>query len=232
MERSDSRKRSRFARDNEDETTTSQQHSVMTDIIEPRLFSLQFPAEFELEFAATIFDLGLKHASPKILMPLMPQDAALNTEHIKSHLQKYRIHKQRSKEEFQAFYEKYIKEHFHLWEARNCWEQVLPSVNPSSVVGLQNVQLSSLSPSSSSSNIKSTKEDIKNLGISNTTNDSGRQEQLQKKMRQMVEMEEILAQSSEFLQRWKEIGSQLFQQSLEAQHDVAAAISCLEPISK
>ncbi|CAN0103586.1 unnamed protein product, partial [Laminaria digitata] len=49
-------------------------------------------------FAAAIFELGLKHSSPKVLMKLMPPKAErLTTEHIKSRLQKYRLHAHRSK---------------------------------------------------------------------------------------------------------------------------------------
>jgi hypothetical protein len=43
----------------------------------------------------------------------MPEFDSLNTEHIKSHLQKYRI---RSKEEFQEFYHKNIKTQYQAFE--------------------------------------------------------------------------------------------------------------------
>jgi hypothetical protein len=39
----------------------------------------------------------------------------INTEHIKSHLQKYRIHKERSKNEFLLFYEEYMRDAFEEW---------------------------------------------------------------------------------------------------------------------
>lgn len=45
----------------------------------------------------------------------MPEYMNLNTEHIKSHLQKYRI---RSKEEFHEFYEKYIRPEYEEFEVK------------------------------------------------------------------------------------------------------------------
>lgn len=126
------------------------QESAPTSTIDDRLFDLYFPKHIESRFAAAIFELGLKHSSPKIIMvrfntdssfryvlvfvfstflhfsfalqPLMPEDTNLSTEHIKSHLQKYRIHKQRSKEEFLAFYNEHIKDSFQEWEATKGWK--------------------------------------------------------------------------------------------------------------
>ena len=48
-------------------------------------------------------------------MPLMPHDSSLNTEHVKSHLQKYRIHRQRSRDEFHDFYQDFIKDDYYKW---------------------------------------------------------------------------------------------------------------------
>lgn len=78
-------------------------------------YGVAFSPEEEAALFSTIFELGLKHSSPKVLIPLMPTNAGLNTEHLKSHLQKYRIHHQRSSEEFSSFYEIYIKKQFADW---------------------------------------------------------------------------------------------------------------------
>ncbi|GLE03277.1 hypothetical protein PINS_up012167 [Pythium insidiosum] len=67
-----------------------------------------WPDELHRLFVAAIFDLGLKNASPKALLPFMQPTAAhagLTTEHLKSHLQKYRLHYDKSRAEFLAFYE-------------------------------------------------------------------------------------------------------------------------------
>lgn len=63
-------------------------------------------------FVAAIFDLGLKNASPKTLLPLMKAsspESELTTEHLKSHLQKYRINYQRAQNEFKELYEKQVR---------------------------------------------------------------------------------------------------------------------------
>ncbi|KUF81809.1 Two-component response regulator ARR1 [Phytophthora nicotianae] len=68
--------------------------------------------DLHLRFVAAIFDLGLKNASPKTLLPLMNKsdpDSGLTTEHLKSHLQKYRINYERSREEFQRLCDREVK---------------------------------------------------------------------------------------------------------------------------
>lgn len=114
---SSSRKRSRRAASEEPAPSSSCEGT------DPRLFDLQFPKEHEARLFAAIFELGLKHSSPKLLMPLMPADAQLSTEHLKSHLQKYRIHKQRSKDEFSAFYDSFLKREFDRFDMERAWEQ-------------------------------------------------------------------------------------------------------------
>eukprot|EP00624_Nannochloropsis_granulata_P006203 evm.model.NODE_45204_length_19404_cov_34.534840.2 len=68
--------------------------------LDEALMNLRFPAQHETDFVGAVFKLGLKCSSPKVLMDLMPITETLTTEHIKSHLQKYRLHGNRSKEEF------------------------------------------------------------------------------------------------------------------------------------
>ena len=61
-----------------------------------------FPVEEEAKLIMEIYKTGLKHCSPKVLLTLMPPDAEhnLNTERIKSHLQKYRNNANKSIENF------------------------------------------------------------------------------------------------------------------------------------
>jgi len=68
--------------------------------LDEALMNLRFPPQHETDFVGAVFKLGLKCSSPKVLMDLMPMTETLTTEHIKSHLQKYRLHGHRSKEEF------------------------------------------------------------------------------------------------------------------------------------
>ncbi|KAG7381078.1 hypothetical protein PHYPSEUDO_006453 [Phytophthora pseudosyringae] len=68
--------------------------------------------DLHLRFVAAIFDLGLKNASPKALLPLMKKsdpDSGLTTEHLKSHLQKYCINYERSHQKFQELCDREVK---------------------------------------------------------------------------------------------------------------------------
>ena len=55
----------------------------------------------------------------------MPKDCGLNNEHIKSHLQKYRIHNERSQQEFLHYWNSDISSSYHEWEKRRGWEDQL-----------------------------------------------------------------------------------------------------------
>jgi len=46
----------------------------------------------------------------------MPEFQGLTTEHIKSHLQKYRVHKARSRDEFREFFQAHLLEPYRAWE--------------------------------------------------------------------------------------------------------------------
>eukprot|EP01041_Mallomonas_annulata_P004024 gene4024-8014_t len=89
---------------------------------------LQFPSELDNEFALAIFELGLKLSSPKTIMKLLPPFEDLTLENIKSHLQKFRVNKERSKDEFIKFYDEYMHEafkEFQLSRKRSSSEYVM-----------------------------------------------------------------------------------------------------------
>ena len=71
----------------------------------------QWPDELHREFVAAVFDVGLKHASPSALLEFLDSSTmasnggAITSERAKSHLQKYRLHRGRSKREFLASYD-------------------------------------------------------------------------------------------------------------------------------
>jgi len=73
--------------------------------------------EIDMEIAIACFELGLKHSSPKVLLGLMPDSATagLTSEHLKSHLQKYRLNSGRSKDEFKTLFRNQIREAFAGW---------------------------------------------------------------------------------------------------------------------
>ncbi|CAH0473200.1 unnamed protein product [Peronospora belbahrii] len=71
-----------------------------------------WPNDLHRLFVAAIFDVGLKNASPKALLALMEAagpNSGLTTEHLKSHLQKYRLHYERSRMEFLEYYDRSAK---------------------------------------------------------------------------------------------------------------------------
>lgn len=87
------------------EWNQSEENAVLMNDSEGKL-----PPEIQKQIASLIFEIGLKESSPKLLLSLMPFHSQLTTEHIKSHLQKYRIHQSRSLEEFLAYYESDIRD--------------------------------------------------------------------------------------------------------------------------
>lgn len=64
-----------------------------------------WPENLHRDFCSAIFDVGLKHASPTQVLEFMPQHPDITSERIKSHLQKYRIHRVKSKQEFMSAYD-------------------------------------------------------------------------------------------------------------------------------
>jgi len=64
-----------------------------------------WPDDLHRDFVSAIFDVGLKHSSPSTILEHMPAHEEITTERIKSHLQKYRMHRVKSKKEFISSYE-------------------------------------------------------------------------------------------------------------------------------
>ncbi|CAB9503986.1 expressed unknown protein [Seminavis robusta] len=64
-----------------------------------------WPEELHRDFVSAVFDVGLKHSSPSTILEQMPKHPQITSERIKSHLQKYRVHRTKSKQEFMSSYE-------------------------------------------------------------------------------------------------------------------------------
>jgi SHAQKYF class myb-like DNA-binding protein len=64
-----------------------------------------WPEDLHRDFVSAVFDVGLKHSSPSTILEHMPKHEQITSERIKSHLQKYRLHRAKSKKEFMASYE-------------------------------------------------------------------------------------------------------------------------------
>ncbi|EED95238.1 predicted protein [Thalassiosira pseudonana CCMP1335] len=64
-----------------------------------------WPDELHRDFVSAIFDVGLKHSSPSAILEYMAANPDLTSERVKSHLQKYRLNRQKSKKEFMMSYD-------------------------------------------------------------------------------------------------------------------------------
>ena len=69
-----------------------------------------WPEDLHRDFVSAIFDVGLKHSSPSTILEHMPKHEQITTERIKSHLQKYRMHRVKSKKEFISSYDASLRE--------------------------------------------------------------------------------------------------------------------------
>lgn len=65
---SNARKRLRRSKDSTDSMDNIEQFVPTSAAVDDKLFDVYFPKHLESTFAAAIFELGLKHSSPKILM--------------------------------------------------------------------------------------------------------------------------------------------------------------------
>ncbi|KAL7534499.1 hypothetical protein ACHAXR_007624, partial [Thalassiosira sp. AJA248-18] len=64
-----------------------------------------WPDELHRDFVSAIFDVGLKHSSPSAIMEFMRPNPDVTSERVKSHLQKYRNSKEKSRKEFMTSYD-------------------------------------------------------------------------------------------------------------------------------
>jgi SHAQKYF class myb-like DNA-binding protein len=73
-----------------------------------------WPDQKHREFVSAVFDVGLKSSTPSLILAAMRSAETftpeMTTERIKSHLQKFRVHRVKSREEFLRSYEACKKE--------------------------------------------------------------------------------------------------------------------------
>jgi SHAQKYF class myb-like DNA-binding protein len=66
-------------------------------------------ADQHREFISAVYEAGLRHSSPGVILHNMQsKDRSMTSERVKSHLQKYRSHRQRNKEEVLSAYDKWM----------------------------------------------------------------------------------------------------------------------------
>jgi len=225
---SQSRKRSRRSCENENDSQDDYDESnyesgnastsSATNNIDPKLFNVTFPREYEVAFATAIFELGLKHSSPKVLIPLMPRGVPLSTEHIKSHLQKYRIHRPRSKEEFQAFYDNNIKDSFRSWDNRQGWETTIAGNLKGGIFSRSSQSFRSIAIDSS-----------KTRSDSDHSSEAGnKQEQLRQRLKQLHELQMALLASSSLLSEWSTMGKEVLERNAGMRQEIKGALASFE----
>jgi len=101
-----SRKRS-FDRHSETKEKNNRKKSNDRDSRWSKRFT--WPDDLHRDFVSTIFDVGLKHSSPSAILEHMPAHEQITSERVKSHLQKYRLHRNKSKKEFMSSYDASLK---------------------------------------------------------------------------------------------------------------------------
>jgi SHAQKYF class myb-like DNA-binding protein len=82
----------------------SKKKSAPTDSRWSKRFT--WPDELHRDFVAAVFEVGLKHSSPSAIMEHMKQNPDVTSERVKSHLQKYRLNRQKSRNEFMTSYDR------------------------------------------------------------------------------------------------------------------------------
>ena len=75
-----------------------------------RKVPLKWSEELHRDFVSAIFDFGVTNASPAVILKqMMIKDSEVTSERVKSHLQKYRIHRDRSKQQFMTEYDESLQ---------------------------------------------------------------------------------------------------------------------------
>lgn len=86
-------------------------------------------------FAEAIYDIGVKNASPAVIMEQMSTtDTSITSERVKSHLQKYRNNKEKSKQEFFSEFDAWMQKALTVGAANGVESYSLAP--PSSIVNM------------------------------------------------------------------------------------------------
>jgi len=93
--------RKRRHTDQSEESSSNKRH---------QLSSNGWTEEMHRSFVESLYEIGLKHASPSVILENMSEtDPALTSERVKSHLQKYRNNKEKSKSDFMNDYDSWMQ---------------------------------------------------------------------------------------------------------------------------
>jgi SHAQKYF class myb-like DNA-binding protein len=106
---------------------------------------LTWPDELHRDFVSAIFDVGLKHSSPSALLEFMPEHDEISSERVKSHLQKYRLHRVKSKKEFMSRFDTSLK-NYQAFGIKSQSREVAPHLAYSRMTGPEEQTPSELLP--------------------------------------------------------------------------------------
>lgn len=225
---STNKKRSRRTREYVDDVNYSNSYSRKNtkgnsnaSTIDYSLLELPFPKELNGEFATAIFELGLKHASPKIILPLMPDVPALGTEHIKSHLQKYRIHHQRSRDEFREFYEENMRDDFDRWCNSRGW--LCDESCNSSCVSVGNSAMNDVDHNRVRLSSYNSNPNLSSMQYNNSNSNDISNYATEEEIKSLISSSEALQQTELMVEEWKALCTEFVKQfeSIKSQLDGA-----------
>ena len=98
----DSRPKRRLTNDCDDEQVAKRHQSAEA--------SIEWNEQLHRAFVGAVFETGLKHASPSVIMEQMTLSmASITSERVKSHLQKYRNNKEKNKAQFMEEYDSFLQ---------------------------------------------------------------------------------------------------------------------------
>lgn len=100
-----------------------------------------WPEDIHRQFCQAIYQVGVKHASPAVILENMTmEDAAVTSERVKSHLQKYRSsgNKSKSTQEFIQEYESWMQKALTMGAAGGASDMV-PPVAIMDMMGTENI---------------------------------------------------------------------------------------------
>ena len=64
-----------------------------------------WPEALHRDFVAAVFDVGLKHANSRLLQEMLPSSHLITGDNLKSHLLKFRLQRDRSRDDYMSHYE-------------------------------------------------------------------------------------------------------------------------------
>lgn len=89
-------------------------HPVVGESSAPATVAEDWDQNLHRRFVEAVYEAGISECSPSVILDNMShRPASLTSERVKSHLQKYRKNRPRSKEEFMSDYDNFMVSHVY-----------------------------------------------------------------------------------------------------------------------